>query len=195
MFRTVIFPALTIAFACSANAELDLTATAHEYVAEGISHQELAFKDGKRTITMDLPNKWSFRNNADRLELTPPQTKFAEGVIQAVPLAAPQPLDEAAKKNLAERVLAVVPPKSDAIVVEERENPVLINGNESFEVVICYKMMGYKFQSSTIIVNCPETQLIFRFTAPKDDFEGLNRLFRGAILSWQWSEPHDVVKE
>jgi hypothetical protein len=195
MFRTIIFPAFILAFVCRANSELDLTATAREYIAEGVSHQELVFRDGKRTITMDLPNKWTFRNNADRLELMPPQTKFAEGVIQAVPLDAPQPLDEAAKKILAQQVLTQVPPNSDAIALEEKENPVLIHGNESFEVVISYKTMGYTFQSSTIFVNCPETQLIFRFTAPKADFEALNKLFRGAILSWQWSEPHNPEKQ
>jgi hypothetical protein len=195
MFRSIFFSLLTIAFTFPGNAAIDLTAVPHDYVAEGIRHQELTFKDGERTVTMELPNKWTFRNNADRLELTPPQTKFAEGVIQAVPLAAPQPLDEAAKKILAQRVVTAVPPNSDAIAVEEKENSVLINGNESFEVVVCYKTMGYTFQSSTIFVNCPETQLIFRFTAPKADFEALNKVFRRSILSWQWTEPHNLEKQ
>jgi hypothetical protein len=195
VFRSIFFSLLTTSFAFCGNAAIDLTAVPRDYVAEGITHKELTFRDGERTVVMELPNKWTFRNNSGRLELVPPQTKFAEGVIQAIPLDAPQPLDEAAKKALAQRVLGEVPPKSDGIAVEERENPVLINGHESFEVVISYKTLGYTFQSSTIFVNCPETQLIFRFTAPKADFEALNKVFRRAILSWQWIEPHNLLKE
>ena len=195
IFRSITLSSLVFAFALTANAEIDLTPTVHEYMAEGIKYRELIFKDGKRTISMELPNNWTYHYSADHLQLTPPQTKFTEGFIQAVPLAKPQPFDEATKKNLVQQVHASAPPNSDALTVEEKENPAPFSGNESFEVVVCYKTMGYTFQSSTIFVNCPETQLIFRFTAPKADFEALNKVFRRTIVSWQWIEPHNPVKE
>ena len=187
MFRPILIPLLAVAVAGSVKADVDLKATMHEYMAEGVNHQELVFKDGKRTITMDLPNQWTYLSTGDRLQLLPPKAQFAEGVVQTVPMAAPRPLDDAAKKIFTDQIRASVPPNSEAITVDVQDNPIVLNGNESFEVVLSYKNVGYVFQSSAILLNCPENQLIYRFTARKNDFEALNQTFRRAILSWQWS--------
>ena len=76
-----------------------------------------------------------------------------------------------------------------AKVEQEMDNPIPLNGNHSFEVTISYQLMGEKFLRSAIFVNLPDTQLVFRFTARKDDFEPLHREFRTSISSWHWLGP------
>jgi hypothetical protein len=185
IFRSITL-LLGLAVAFTGQAQIDLTATAHEYMAEGIKYQELTFKEGKRTISMQLPNNWAYHSTADRLRLVPPKAEFSEGVIQAMPLAKPQPWDETAKKSLEQQVRGHLPPNSEEVTLKTRENLAPFGGNETLEVLVSYKAMGYAFQSSTLFVNCPESQLVFRFTAPQSQFEALNKTFRGAILSWQW---------
>jgi hypothetical protein len=74
-------------------------------------------------------------------------------------------------------------------VASQQENPVIINGNLSYEFVVSYQALGKTFLRSVIVVACPNAQLVFRFTAPKSDFENLNRSFRQSIYTWQWTEP------
>ena len=46
------------------------------------------------------------------------------------------------------------------------------------ELIISYR--------SVILVNCPGTQLIFQFTAPKTDFAAFHSEFCRSINSWPW---------
>jgi hypothetical protein len=74
-------------------------------------------------------------------------------------------------------------------VEEEIANPVLLGGNASYEVIVSYQSMGEKFFKSTLFVNLRDTQLVFRLTARKDDFQALHREFKVSILSWHWIGP------
>jgi hypothetical protein len=58
----------------------------------------------------------------------------------------------------------------------------------SLEVVISYNALGRSFRRNVIYVHTPDTQLVFRFTAPKSDFAGLNQAFRQSVNSWQSTE-------
>lgn len=172
-------------------AGINLTPVLEEYQNDGFTFRQLAFKDDKRKVTLQLPNGWSYRGGAARLQLMPGgDNKFAEAVIEALPLEAPVQWDAATPQNLERQTLAGVPPGSqDVAVVSLDENPVLLGGNPSFEVVVTYKMLGKTFQRSDVYVNCPHAQLIFRLSAPKSEFDPLNAIFRRAVLSWQWVAP------
>ena len=94
-----------------------------------------------------------------------------------------------AVKLLAEAVLRDAPEASQAAkLVSEQANAVTIGSNPSHEFVISYQTLGRTFVRSVIYVKTPAVQLIFRFTAPKDDFAVLNSLFRGSLASWQWTD-------
>lgn len=196
MIRTsTIFLVLITGVTC--NGGIDLTPSITHYTNSGMTIQQLVFKHDKQRIEYEPPRGWSFHGSVDRLQLTPPHANFAEAVIQAVPLASPRPLDEKVGKALEQEFIASLPPGSQFVtVVSEEQNPVLLNGNRSFELTVSYQLMGEKFLRSALFVNLADTQLIFRLTARKDDFESLHRGFRISISSWHWHEPdpsHDQI--
>ena len=173
--------------ASSAKGGIDFTPAVMEYVALGMKHQQIRFKHDKRIIEFEPPSGWKFDGSPDRIRLAPPQKNFAEAFITATPLSKPQSLDENTLKLLEEPALAGLPVGSQfAKVEEEIPNSVLVGGNGSFEIILSYQSMGEKFWRSVLVVNLPDTQLKFRLTAKKDDFQSLRREFKASILSWHW---------
>lgn len=169
---------------------LDFTPNATEFVGEGIKYQKLTFRKDKQLVEYYPPPGWTFLGSAERIQLRPPKKNFAEAVIEAVPLSTPQPLDEKITKALAQQFLSAVPDGSQFVtVVTEEQNPVLLNENPTFEVTASYQLMGEKFLTSALFSNLADTQLIFRLSARKDDFQALHFEFKRSISSWHWAEP------
>jgi hypothetical protein len=193
VLRRLTISSLLLATALAARAGIDLTPSASEYVAEGIKYQQLIFQQDKQRVQYDPPRGWSFEGGSRQLRLKPPQKNFAEAVIEAIPLPATQPLDEKVRKTLEQEFIANLPPGSQFVKIEqEMDNPIPLNRNHSFEVTASYQLMGEKFCRSVLFVNLPETRLVFRLTARKDDFDALHRDFAASISSWQWLEPDET---
>lgn len=189
MTRTsTILLALTTGVSCFGG--IDLTPAITSYTSSGETIQQLIFKHDNGGIEYEPPMGWRFTGDPRQLHLNPRDKQFADAVIEAVPLQKPQPLDEKAVKTLEEQFVASVPPGSQSVaVVQAEQNPMLLDGNQTFAVTVSYQLMGNKFLRSALFVNLPDTQLIFRLTARKDDFEPLQREFRRSISSWHWKEP------
>jgi hypothetical protein len=180
----------SLALSVSAKAVIDFTPSVNRYVSEGAEYATATFKDDKRSVSMAIPRLWTCRGDASRLQFSPPDENFAEGVVQAVPINGVLRFDEATLKALEQQTVNALPPSSQAItVVSRQENTVLIEGNPSYEFVVSYQALGQAFQRSVIFVNCPGQQLVFRFSAPKKAFDTLNRSFRQSIYTWHWSQP------
>ncbi len=170
-----------------AKAEIDFTPAVSEYIAEGTKFQQLTFVHGKQKIEYELPLGWSFESSPTQLRLKPPKKMLAEAVINATPLIKPQPLDQSAAEALKQQLIASLPPGSQFVTIErELQNVVALGYNSGVDVTVSYQMMGEKFLRSALFVNLPDTQLTFRFTARKGDFEPLQRDFRMSIGSWHW---------
>jgi hypothetical protein len=186
--RSII--ALIIASAAfSAKAGIDLTPAVSEYTAQGATFQQLTFVHGKQKIEYELPLGWSFESSSTLLRLKPPKKMFAEAVINATPLSRPQPLDQSVAEALKQQFIASLPPGSQFVTIErELQNVVALGNNNGVDLTVSYQVMGEKFLRSALFVNLPDTQLVFRFTARKDDFERLERDFRMSIGSWHWLE-------
>jgi hypothetical protein len=184
---------LVLFAAMSANA-LDLTPVVSEYVAEGITFRQLNFKDGKRHVVYEPPRQWTYRGSLSSLQLTPAKADRADAVIQAVELKTPQKLDSNAIDALREQFLKSLPPGSQGVtLVSEEQNPVSLENGASYAVTASYQAIGEMFLRSAIFVNLPETQLIFRLTARKADFETVQKQFRSSVLSWHWVEQNSAV--
>jgi hypothetical protein len=195
MTSKLLFLALLAATICSARAEIDLTPTVREYTSAGFVYHQVKLKQPTQDILFVLPQGWSIRGGKDRLQLQPADKNFVEAIVTATPLAAPQPFDEPTVQALEQQVLAETPPGSQAAqVVRRGENPVALGPNPSLEVVISYTTLGRTFCRSVIFVHTADTQIVFRFTAPKEDFTALNLVFRRSINSWQWIETSPSVK-
>jgi hypothetical protein len=187
MLTELTFAVFLLVVVISVRAGVDLTPSVTEYVAEGMKFQQLAFKDDKRRVEYEPPRGWNFDGSPNQLHLKPTGKNFAEASITAAPLAQPQPLDDSTVKVLAQQVIAALPAGSQfAKVEEEIANAVLLAGNASYEVTVSYQTMGEKFFRSELYVNLRDTQLVFRLTARKDDFQALHREFKGSIFSWHW---------
>ena len=166
-------------------AQIDFTPTVNRYLSYGEEYSTVSFKDAKRSISMEVPRKWTCRGDAGRLRFLPPDENFAEGVVESAPPMRTRVFDDATVKALEAQVINGVPPGSQGVTLIGRlENPVILNQNLSYEFVLSYQTLGQTFHRSVIFVNCPEAQLIFRFTAPQKSFANLNSAFNRSVCSW-----------
>ena len=185
-----LFALALVPLTAAVSAEINFTPTIDRYMSEGAEYANASFKDGKKNVSIAVPRTWSCRGDAARLQFIPPNQSFAEGIIQSVPTKTVIRFDEPTVKAIEQQVLAELPPGSqDAKVVAQQENPVLLNQNLSYEFTVTYKTVGQTFLRNVVIVSCPEQALIFKFTAPKAVFDGLNHSFRQSIYSWHWTDP------
>jgi hypothetical protein len=190
MWRKLLLTGLLVATIETCPAGINLTPVANEYVSEGIKYTKLTFKDGDRRIDYDPPALWTYRMSGDRLLLLPKNSVRAEAAIQAAPLSRPpafdKPMIEAAKAQF----LSTIPPGAQSLVImSETENAIPMRGLPNYEFTATYKDLGLEFMRRTLFVNAAETQLIFKFSAPRTEFDKLYPLFRVSILSWEWAEP------
>jgi hypothetical protein len=195
---TVILVLATTAFI--ARGGIDFTPTATEFVGEGIKYQKLTFRKDKQLVEYYPPPGWSFAGSAERIQLRPPKKNFAEAVIEAAQLSTPQLVDEKIAKALTQQFLSTMPAGSQFVtVVSEEQNPVPLDGKPTFEVTVSYQLMGEKFLRSALYANLTDTQLIFRLSARKDDFQALHFEFKRSISSWHpiesGEEPAEVAKK
>ena len=185
-----ILALISVPFTVAVRGEIDFTPTLQRYMSEGAEYANASFKDGQQNISIAVPRTWNCRGDASRLQFNPPGQPLAEGTIQSMPTKGMVRFDEATVKVLEQQVISTIPSASQGVtVVSQQENPVIINGNLSYEFVVSYQALGKTFLRSVIVVACPDAQLVFRFTAPKTDFDDLNRSFRQSIYSWQWTDP------
>jgi hypothetical protein len=190
MLRLSVTLFCLLCFVPGAKSEIDFTPVVNKYMSYGAEHTSISFKDDKRTISMEVPRKWSCRGYASRLEFLPPEQNFAEGNVQAAPPLRSRTFDEAAAKALEAQVMSTLPSGSQgATILSRQENSVTIDQNMSYEFVVSYQTLGETFHRSVIFVNCPEALLVFRFTAPKAVFAELNNAFNRSVCSWYVTEP------
>ena len=181
-------------FAISARGAIDLTPTASEYTAEGVTFRQLSFKDGKRRVVYELPRQWSYRGDGTSLQLVPQNSVGADASIQVADISKPQAFDEKLFAALREQSLRAAPPGAqNATLLNEEFNPVRLELGDAYCVTISYQALGETFLRSTLYVNLSDAQLTFRLTARKPDFEVLQRTFRSSILSWRWVEPEPAA--
>jgi hypothetical protein len=185
----VRFLTLLLAAGVSASAQggIDFTPAVGERELAGIKFPQLYFKDNGRTVIYEHPRGWSYSGGGPRIKFTPPELTQAFAEIDQVPLTAPQNFDEPTVKALRAKTLSLVPPDSQSVViVSEQPDPVLVNNNHSYEFIVSYNAFGQEFMMGVVYVNLPDTQLRFRTTARKPNFQTMHDAFRGSIFSWQW---------
>jgi hypothetical protein len=183
-------PLFLVLLTCAASApgSIDFSPVTGERVLDGIKFQQLIFRENGNRITYEQPRGWSYSGNGASIVFTPPGATQAQATIEQSPLRQTQNFDEATMKSLQEQVLTLVSANNqNAELVSAEKNPIMVNRNETFEVTVSYQSAGTEYQRSVLFLNLPDTQLRFRVTARKQDFEKLHKAFRGSICSWQWN--------
>ena len=185
MLRKALFLLFFAALAGSSYAALDLTPAVTEVIDDGVTYREVSCNTPEGKVVFTLPPAWTIRGQTNRAQLTGPDKSFAAAVIEAIPLAKPEPLDEAAIGKFKQQVIAALPAGSTKITtINESQNSLMPGGNPSFEIVITYDLWVKLFQRSALLVNDPQDRLIFRFTCLKADFNLLNSNFRRSLMTW-----------
>lgn len=188
MIPRILLTSALAALHLTANAAIEFSTSEKEHVLEGIKFRVLSFKDNGKTIWYEPPRGWSVSGGGGGLKLTPPGLAQAQGEIEQSPLPAPQPFDAEAMKALQQKTLASVPAGGEkAALVSEETSPLKVNGHETYGVTVSYQAFGQDFVMNVLYVNLPESQLRFRTTARKQDFEKVHGAMRHSILSWYWS--------
>ena len=179
--------ALTVYVSLRAGAAIDFTPTTGERVLEGIVFKQLVFHENGHAITYEQPRGWQYSGEAARIRFTPPDFRQAQAEIVQAPLAQPQSFDDSTRKNLQAQVVGSVPPGSqNGVIIAEEQNPLTINGKQTYAVTVGYVLSGQDYLLSVIFANLDKTQLQFRIVARKKDFDQVTRLFRGSLFSLQW---------
>jgi hypothetical protein len=190
MFRIFVIVTLLLAALRSSQASIDFTPVVEEYASQGFVYEKVTLKAEKRVIKFVPPMRWNVRGGKNLLQLNPPGQGFVEATISATPLSSPTPFNDATVEALKQQALSSAPPASQFVQLVRYElNPVPMAPNPSLEVVISYVSLGRTFEKSTIFVQTADLQLVFRLSAPKEEFSTLNQAFRASIGSWQWIEP------
>lgn len=181
--KVLLLAALTLS---TAEAAIDFTPVVGERNQEGVIFKQLIFREKDRKITYEHPNGWTYSGDSRALRLTPPNVTQAQGDIEQTALRVPEPINEAALRDLA---MKTIPAGSlQATIVAEEQNPIRINRQDTFGVTINYLLHGQEYTANVLFANLEDTQLRFRFVARKQDFEKLFRAFRGSLFLLQWAE-------
>ena len=189
VLRTVLSLLFLAAAIDTGVAALDLTPITAEVVEDGISYRQLAFKSDDGTIALILPGGWTASGQTNRIQLTPANKSFADAAIEAVEYRASTTLDQATVAAFKRYVISSLPQGSQIVTnISEAENITMPGGYPSFEVVISYQLFGKTFHRSALLVNRPNDRLIFRLSAPKEDFPALAIDFRRSMMSWRFTE-------
>lgn len=167
---------------------IDFNATTGQRELEGIVFPELIFHQDGRPVSYEPPRGWTYSASPNQFVLLPPNVSQARGTFSQAQLDAPQGFDETLLPQLRQFVLVSVPPDAqEAKILSEEPNPLKVHGEATYEIIASYKLFGQQRQVGVVFANIGNLQLRFRFSALKEDFPTLYRVFRGSLFTLHWS--------
>ena len=169
-----------------ARADLLLTPKVAEYKADGATLKRFEFSDGDKTVTYQSPRGWDYSGSSTQLTLRPPNKAQAMATITRIPLLQLANFDDDNLKKLVNEAVALVPQGSEEIgVVSQEKNPLMIQGKETFLIILGYTFYGQKFGRSILFLNRGNEQLRFQLTCREADFKELQQAFLRSQYTWQ----------
>ena len=176
---------LLLATTC-ARAELHFTFQTQESDLDGVRLRQLVFSDGNRQVKYAPPRGWQYFGDDNSLRLLPPPGKAGEATVTRTKLQQPQKFDDVTMKRLAEEVIASAPPGAKRVsLVSEEKNHLLIEGKETFLVVVKFELYGTSQMRSVMFLNRETDQLRFQLTCPETSFAQLQKQFLASQFTWQ----------
>ncbi len=170
----------------SARAELQLAPSVSEYELDGVKFKQLSFHDAGKNVTYQPPKGWDYSGSANQLTLRPSGKAQAVATISKIGLNEPGSFDEETLKKLVAEAMSSPPKDSSGVkVISQAKNPLLIDGKETFEVVLSYNLLGQTFDRSVLFMNRGQDQLRFQLVAREADFKDLQKTFQSSLYSWQ----------
>jgi hypothetical protein len=93
--------------------------------------------------------------------------------------------DETLKKLVGEALASVPRGSTDAQLVSQEKNPLMIERKETFLVVFTYILYGQSYSRSSLFLNRDKEQIRFQLACRQTDFKELQKAFLGSQYSWQ----------
>lgn len=186
-----------IALSASANAAIDLTPTITDYEGEGVLYRKITFKAGDKPVSMALPFGWTCRGVATRLQLAPPNLPYSEGTVEVSLIKPNQILDTAALEAFKRQALTTLPPGGQFATLVSEQQLMILGEAPAYQVVIEFQNLGQVFRRSVLFAYLGDTQMVFRFTAPKKPFDALDKAFYRSVLAWDYppAKPDTVAQK
>jgi hypothetical protein len=187
MVPRIVTTAVLAAFALPAARALDLTPISAKKDLEGVQIPIVEFKDHGRTARYRPPLDWEYSGSAKRLSLFPANAPQASVEVTLAAVPDESMFSEKGIESLRNEVLSGLPRGSEDLrIVGENRNTVILERNESYEIVAEYKLSASRFKRSVIFLNLPGEQVRFQITAPPKDFDAVREEFRASMYSWEW---------
>ena len=169
-----------------ARAELRLAPQLEQYELDGVKLEQLVFTDGQRRITYAPPRNWKYSSDGNRFFLHPASNPAAEAVISVTKIPSAEVFDEATIKQLCNEVLASVPRgATNAAIVSQQLNPLVIERKDTLLVVVNYDYNSYPYARSIMFLDRPSEQVRFQLTCYRNAFRDLQKAFQNSHYSWQ----------
>ena len=166
---------------------IDFNPSASQRELEGMVFSELIFHQDQHVISYEPPRGWTCSASSNQFILLPPNVAQARGTFSQSQLDAPQVFDETSLPQLRQFVLVSVPPDAQQTrIVSEESNPLKIHGEATYEIIATYNLFGQQRQVGVIFASAGNLQLRFRFSASKEDFPALYRIFRASLFTLHW---------
>jgi hypothetical protein len=176
---------LLLAASC-ARAELHFTFQSQDSDLDGVKLHQLVFSDGDRQVKYAPPRDWQYFGDENRLRLVPPRGQTGEATVTRTKLQQPQKFDEVTMKRLAEEVIASAPPGARRVsMVSQEKDHLLIEGKETFLVVVKFELYGMTQMRSVMFLNRETDQIRFQLTCPEPSFAQLEKQFLASHFTWQ----------
>jgi hypothetical protein len=187
MVRSLIPALASLLLVAAARADLQFTPRISQYEGDGVKFKQLTFSDGgAKEITYSPPRGWDYSGSANQLTLHPPNKSQTEATISKVSLAQPASFDDETVKKLVDEALASVPRGStDAQLISQEKNPLMIERKETLLLTVTYNFYGQSYNRSILFLNRGKEQIRFQLACRQSDFKELQKAFLGSQYSWQ----------
>ncbi len=182
-----IFLWLFFAATTAAQADLQLKPQTDIYELDGFKFERLVFHDGSLSITYSPPTGWHYAGDDSKLVLWPPHGSEAEAVVTIHKGSSFPAFDAEGIKSLTDEAVAALPAgATQANIVSQATDPVVIERKGTFLCIIRYERGGYSWSRSLLFLNRkPGEQMQFQLTCKQADFAVLHKAFLGSHFTWQ----------
>lgn len=166
---------------------LSLQPVEETFELDGVPFKHWVFPDGAMKVTYTPPSKWQLIGNASSAMLYPPEGTRGDVKILLLPVLKDRAIGKPTLEAMARALRDSLPPESkDVSDLDAQANPVPVQNVPTGEVICAYSAFGQKFKKAKLVMNHPNYQLDFTFTASADVFDRLHQDWLKSMFSWEW---------
>ncbi len=172
---------------------LDLNPRWIDTAIDGVPKHQLFFADGDKKFMLSLDRETEVSARFGGTDFRFPKFPDADFIMLPSRLTPGDAFDEAKLVDYRAAARALLPARShDAVVVEEKANPIPINDWKSFRVKFRFNMDARAYAQEVTFLNVSERdQIVLITSAPERDWNEATQRSWQILRSWQEMLPGD----